>query len=77
LICTQHSFVLCEWGYDNIEKGEIYSWGGNWAGQLGHGDLQNQPTPKVIDMSQSDTPTADLFFSKVYGGRECSAAISS
>jgi len=62
------------------EKGEIYSWGGNWAGQLGHGDLQHQLQPKLIDMSKLEssatTTTTDVFFSKVYGGCECSAAIS-
>ena len=31
-----------------LENGEVYSWGYNYYGQLGHGDLEKRNTPTLI-----------------------------
>jgi hypothetical protein len=31
------------------DKGYVYSWGSGLYGQLGHGDTNNQPFPKLVD----------------------------
>jgi hypothetical protein len=38
---TEHSLAL-SW------DGRIYSWGGNWCGQLGHGDTLARPSPTLV-----------------------------
>lgn len=37
-------------GNSNILKarGEVYSWGSNFKGQLGHGDFENRFTPTFV-----------------------------
>ena len=35
-------------GFIFLENGEIYSWGYNFFGQLGHGDSRNRNTPTLI-----------------------------
>ena len=31
-----------------LENGEVYSWGHNYCGQLGHGDTEDRNTPTLI-----------------------------
>jgi alpha-tubulin suppressor-like RCC1 family protein len=31
------------------DEGDVFSWGDNDCGQLGHGEGQNQKTPKKIE----------------------------
>jgi alpha-tubulin suppressor-like RCC1 family protein len=32
-----------------VENGEVWTWGEGRVGQLGHGKLQNEVTPKRVD----------------------------
>jgi alpha-tubulin suppressor-like RCC1 family protein len=41
-----HSLTL---GWD----GRVYSWGGNWCGQLGHGDTLARPSPTLVKELES------------------------
>ena len=38
---AEHSFAL-------TTSGELYSWGLNFRGQLGHGDLENRSRPTLV-----------------------------
>ena len=42
---TEHSLAV-------TEVGRVYSWGGGSAGRLGHGDQEDQGTPKLIEALQ-------------------------
>jgi alpha-tubulin suppressor-like RCC1 family protein len=43
-ICCGENFTLAL-----TDKGSVYSWGSGQYGQLGHGDMNDQPVPKLVD----------------------------
>lgn len=65
---ADHSLALSD-------KGEIWSWGANSAGQLGQGDTKNLLLPKIIDMGNTDGPN-DIYFNKISAGEYVSGALS-
>jgi len=42
--------LICGWCHNLalIENGEVYSWGSNFYGKLGHGDFGDRNTPTLI-----------------------------
>jgi alpha-tubulin suppressor-like RCC1 family protein len=54
------------------ESGALYTWGRGANGQLGHGDVSDQPTPKRVE-----TGIKDKVMVKVACGENHSAAVDS
>ena len=68
--------VSCNWGFTLVSThaGNVFSWGDNKSGQLGHGDTRHRYVPTLIDALVNESKRA-LRISQVACGSRHGAAI--
>lgn len=60
----------------STSSGQVYSWGCNQHGQLGHGDTVDSKEPKLIEQLTATEEGLELFITEVYCGAYSTVALA-